>query len=143
MTRAIGRPSAAPKASASPTAWLIPASMTWLTALVAWPVRDNYALAKAAVAELQKRLAQQRVEIKKHKATIDAFVAKHGIKSEQTLRQKSVQWTLLNPHVATVCVSMNDFETMDSFIPLAGTKLAQVDAQMLEDPVHSLQPCRQ
>lgn len=86
-----------------------------------------------AVAELQTRLARQRAQIKKHKATIDAFVAKHGIKSEQTLRQKSVQWTLLNPHVATVCVSMNDFETMDSFIPLAGTKLAQGDARMLQD----------
>lgn len=86
-----------------------------------------------AIAELQKRLAGQRAQIKKHKATIDAFVAKHGIKTEQTLRQKSVQWTLLNPHVCTVCVSMNDFETMDSFIPLAGQKLAQADARMLED----------
>jgi uncharacterized protein len=80
-----------------------------------------------AVDKLKARIAGKREELKRNKATIDAFVARHGIKTEEKLREKSVLWTLNNPNLSTVCVSMNDFEAMDAFIPLAGAKLSAAD----------------
>jgi predicted aldo/keto reductase-like oxidoreductase len=86
-----------------------------------------------AVAKLNKRLAGKRKLLLKHKAAIDAFVKKHGVASEALLRQKSVLWALQNGDFSTCCVSMNDFEALAAFIPLAGQKLARADAALLRD----------
>jgi len=86
-----------------------------------------------AIAKLKKRLARHRSELSKNRGAIDAFVAKHGIKTEQQLAHKSVQWVLQNTGVSTVCVSMNDFEAIDTFVPLSGTRLSLEDGRRLTD----------
>lgn len=86
-----------------------------------------------ALAQLKERLAAKRKLLTKHKGAIDAFVKKHGVASEALLRQKSVLWALQNRDFSTCCVSMNDFEALAAFIPLAGQKLARTDARLLRD----------
>jgi predicted aldo/keto reductase-like oxidoreductase len=85
-----------------------------------------------AVAKLEQRIERYRREQQKHSKALDAFVAKNSIKTEEELKRKSVQWTLGNPAVGSVCVSMNDFEALDAFVPLSGTRLSRSDEQALE-----------
>ena len=61
------------------------------------------------------------------------FMEKHGIKTEDELGTKSVQWVLQNPDMHTVCVSMPDFTSLDKYIPLSGTKLSRSDRAFLRD----------
>jgi predicted aldo/keto reductase-like oxidoreductase len=85
-----------------------------------------------AVEKLKQRIEGQRREQHEHKEVVDAFVARHGIKSEEALKKKSVQWALGDPGVCSVCVSMNDFEALDTFVPLSGTRLSEADERALE-----------
>jgi len=86
-----------------------------------------------AVAQLKVRLEQHRADLQQNRATIDAFVARYGIRTEEQLAENSVRWALGNPAVSTVLVSMNDFETIDAFTALAGTRLTGADSRRLRD----------
>ncbi|MBU1700659.1 MAG: aldo/keto reductase [Candidatus Eisenbacteria bacterium] len=66
-------------------------------------------------------------------ARIKPFAAKYGIKTNEELRAKSIQWILSNPEMHTVTVSMPDFESIDDVLPVTGTELAQADREFLED----------
>jgi len=68
---------------------------------------------------------------------IKPFVDKHGITSTMQLRLLSMQWALANPDVHSVCISMNDFDSVDSFVSRSGMKLTQVDTQLLQDYRHA------
>ncbi len=81
---------------------------------------------------IKKRYARKREEQGKQQGDIDAFVAKHGVKSEEEMEQKSMHWTLQNPAAHTVCVSMSDFDKVKAYLPLSGAKLTAAGASMLE-----------
>ena len=97
-----------------------------------------------AEAWLRERIARQRAEIDEHRGRLDAFVARHGVKTEEQLARLSIQWVLANPAVSTVCVSMNDFEAMDATLPLSGTRLSRADTSRLDELAALLSPgyCR-
>jgi uncharacterized protein len=61
------------------------------------------------------------------------FVEKHGLDSQERLHEASVQWVLRNPDMHTICVSMADFESLDRFLGISGTKLSLGGEGMLED----------
>ncbi len=61
------------------------------------------------------------------------FVEKHGLDSQERLHEASVQWVLRNPDMHTVCVSMPDFESLDRFLGISGTKLSMGGEHMLKD----------
>jgi len=61
------------------------------------------------------------------------FVEKYGIKSNKELRKVSLQWALSNPNMDTVCMSMSDFETIDTFVALSGTSLSNRAQQFIND----------
>jgi ferredoxin len=86
-----------------------------------------------AVAKMQAKLAYQREQMAKNQPVLDAFVKRYGIRTQDELARKSVQWALSNEDVNTVCVSMPDFERIDGFVPLSGTKLARDDRALLRD----------
>jgi aryl-alcohol dehydrogenase-like predicted oxidoreductase len=88
---------------------------------------------EAAVARVKDLHERHQAEVKEHRSTIDAFVAKHGIRSEEQLAQKSVQWALGSPAVASALISFSDFESVDAYLPVSGLKLAEADGQQLRD----------
>ncbi|MFH1278820.1 MAG: aldo/keto reductase [Candidatus Eisenbacteria bacterium] len=59
------------------------------------------------------------------------YLDRYGIKTDDELRAKSVQWVLGNTDMHTVCVSMNDFDTIDEVVPLSGTELTRADSEFL------------
>jgi predicted aldo/keto reductase-like oxidoreductase len=86
-----------------------------------------------AVAKIQEKLAYQRRQLAKNQPALDAFVKRHGIETQDDLAKKSVQWVLSNEGVNTVCVSMPDFERIDDFVALSGTRLARDGQALLDD----------
>ena len=72
------------------------------------------------------------------------FAEKYGVKSNKELRKVSLQWALSNPDMDTVCMSMADFETIDTFTALSGTSLSDTAQQFINDFRHTFsdQSCR-
>ena len=86
----------------------------------------------AALAYMQKRYAYQRAEQGKRQGDVDAFVARHGVKTEDDLAHKSVQWVLQNPAVNTVCVSLPDFDALNAYLPLSNKPLSVAALRQLQ-----------
>jgi len=61
------------------------------------------------------------------------FLAEHGIKTEEKLRNASLQWVLENRDMHTICVSLPGFEDIDRTLPLSGTQLAAAGRTFLDD----------
>ncbi len=61
------------------------------------------------------------------------FARSHGLRTADQLRYGSIQWVLQNTDAHTVCVSLNDFDNIDSVVALSGTRLTQVGEGALED----------
>lgn len=85
-----------------------------------------------AIAHIRKRYAYMRTEQGKRQGAVDAFVARHGVKTEDDLAEKSVQWVLRNPAVNTVCVSLPDFDALNAYLPLSGRPLTVAGLRQLE-----------
>ncbi|MCP4601938.1 MAG: twin-arginine translocation signal domain-containing protein [Proteobacteria bacterium] len=69
----------------------------------------------------------------KQKPEVDAFVAKHGLKTQDELDKASIRWVLANPDMHTVCVSTPDFDMLDKTIPISGTDLSAANNRLLDD----------
>jgi predicted aldo/keto reductase-like oxidoreductase len=61
------------------------------------------------------------------------FRDKHGVTGPGEMREVAVKWVLQNPDMHTVCVGMRDFEMIDRFVALSGTKLARSEARLVDD----------
>ncbi|RME28506.1 MAG: hypothetical protein D6806_02770, partial [Deltaproteobacteria bacterium] len=81
-----------------------------------------------AVARIQQYLERQREAQKKARP----FVEKYGIKTDEQLKAKSIQWVLGDDDMHTVCVSMPTFDDVERYVPLSGSRLSAADADMLE-----------
>jgi ferredoxin len=86
-----------------------------------------------AIAYIQHRTEHKRKTLEKHRPAIDAFIAEHGIKTQDQLSKAAVQWVLQNPAVGSVCVSMPEFDAIDRFVPLSGSTLSAAAARLLRD----------
>lgn len=82
-----------------------------------------------AIQRMQEQLKSQQENFEKTKP----FVEKYGVKTQDKLRQTSVQWVLQNPDIHSVCISFSDFELVDKMVPLSGTKLSKADQQFLRE----------
>ncbi|MCP4292736.1 MAG: hypothetical protein GY780_12985 [bacterium] len=83
------------------------------------------------------RMNRYNEQVMEEAEKIRPFVEKHGITTDLQLRQLSMQWALANPDVHSVCISLNDFDSVDSFIARSGMQLSQADHQLLKDYRHA------
>jgi ferredoxin len=60
------------------------------------------------------------------------YLERWGVKAEEELHKKSLQWALGNPDLHTVCVSMKDFDLLDRYLPLSGQPLGPEDRVALD-----------
>jgi predicted aldo/keto reductase-like oxidoreductase len=61
------------------------------------------------------------------------FIEKHGIKTQDELDMKSLQWVLRNPDAHTICPSTPTFDALDKVLALSGTELSAAGAQFLDE----------
>jgi aryl-alcohol dehydrogenase-like predicted oxidoreductase len=51
------------------------------------------------------------------------FISKHNLKTPEEIRSGAVKFVLTNPHVNTVCCSLQTYEEMERALSLSGQKL--------------------
>lgn len=81
-----------------------------------------------AIDQLKSRVESQSENYEKTKP----FLEKYSIKTEESLRLKSIHWVLQNQDMHSTCISFSDFDLVDKVIPLSGTKLSAADIEFLE-----------
>jgi predicted aldo/keto reductase-like oxidoreductase len=59
------------------------------------------------------------------------FVERYGIQTEEQLRISSIHWTIQSPDMHSACVAFTDFDLVDKVVPLSGTKMTEVDREVL------------
>lgn len=82
-----------------------------------------------SIAEIEAWLGSQKEAYEK----TAPFREKHGITSPTELRVAAAKWVLQNADMHTVCLGMRDFEQVDRFVALSGSRLNVADARFLED----------
>jgi len=74
-------------------------------------------------------IAQQRAV----QARMRPFVEKHGIETDEQLRDHCVQWALSQPGMHSVCLTLPSFEAVDRGVSFSGTQLGETGATFLRD----------
>jgi predicted aldo/keto reductase-like oxidoreductase len=101
------------------------------------PVSTYYRL-KASVEALQKQgkdvheLYLAGLERYKQKAEMaDRFVEKYDLKNPEEIKDAAVRFVLSNPHVNTVCCSVRNFDELERFLRLSGSRLSDLEKKKL------------
>lgn len=82
-----------------------------------------------SIEEIEQWLASQKEAYAKTKD----FRDKHGITNVVGLRVAAAKWVLQNPNMHTVCLGMRDFEQVDRFVALSGSRMKVAEARFLDD----------
>jgi predicted aldo/keto reductase-like oxidoreductase len=97
------------------------------------PVITYYSL-KSRIEALEKAgksvdpLFREGLERYKEKADkAEEFIAKHGLKNPEEIKEASVRFVLDNPDVHTVCCSARTFDEAERFVRLSGARLSDGD----------------
>jgi predicted aldo/keto reductase-like oxidoreductase len=72
-------------------------------------------------------------EQKRTREEAQPFIEKWGVNTDEQLAARSVQWVLQNKDMHTQCISMPDFDTIDQFLPLSGSRLDRAGIDFLRD----------
>ena len=86
-----------------------------------------------AIERIKAHIEGQQPEFEKSLALSKPFMDKHGIKTQDDLDIKSLQWVLGNHDAHTIVPSMATFDMLDKFIPLSGTKLSSSGMRFLDE----------
>jgi predicted aldo/keto reductase-like oxidoreductase len=70
-----------------------------------------------------------RMEVKAKKA--EAFIKEYRLDDDRRMKDAAVRFALSNPDVHTVCCAFLNFDSLDAYIPLSGTRLADMEKEKL------------
>ena len=62
----------------------------------------------------------------------EAFLNKYNLTNPDEIFAASVRFVLGNPHVGTVCCSMRNFDELEKFVSLSGTRLTAAERNTLK-----------
>jgi predicted aldo/keto reductase-like oxidoreductase len=79
---------------------------------------------KKELPEMLKALIP-RIEGKEKRA--QWFIKKYQLNDAARMRDAAIRYVLSNPDVHTVCCAFRNFESVDAFLPLSGTKLSDME----------------
>ena len=88
--------------------------------------------------EIPERVTKMGEEYRDFVAKAEAFKTKYGLKTEEQVRDAAIKFVLSHPGVHSVCPSINDFDTLETFVKLSGQTLRTADASLLGDYQKSL-----
>ena len=86
-----------------------------------------------AVERIKAHLERQKPEFEAALAMTTPFVKKHGIKTQDELDRKSLQFALSNHDAHTLCPSLPTFDAIDKVLPLSGTNLSSAGMRWLDE----------
>ncbi len=93
--------------------------------------------------EALKKMQEEIEKNNKETMVIKGMMKEQGLETLTDLRKSAVQWVLSNPEMHTICVTMSDYATIDTFAPLSGTSISSSQSRWLERfaPVSAPQTC--
>jgi len=68
---------------------------------------------------------------KKKAEKAEHFIKKYDLKNPDEIRDAAVRFVLSNPNVNTVCCSMKNFDDLERFVSLSGTRLSDMEKKKL------------
>lgn len=71
----------------------------------------------------------KRLEAKAKRA--EGFIKKYKMDDAKRMRDAAIRFALSNPDVHTVCCSFRNFDDLDAYIPLSGTRLKDMEKKKL------------
>ena len=83
--------------------------------------------------EIPDRVKQADEKYQEYLKRTEDFKKKYGLKSDEQVRDAAIKFVLSHPGVHSACPSMNDFDTLETFVKLSGQQLKTADAFILED----------
>ena len=82
-----------------------------------------------ALAELEDRINEYNEGLE----DIKPYLEKYGATTSEELRKVSLKWILENPDMHTSTITMASFSAVDTFVPLTGEALTDVEREMIRD----------
>lgn len=70
-----------------------------------------------------------RMEAKRKRA--EAFIKKYQLDDYNHMRDAAIRFCLSNPNVHTICCAFRNFDHLEDFIPLSGTRLQDMEKKQL------------
>ena len=86
-----------------------------------------------AIERIQAYLEREKPQLEESLKLSKPFIEKHGVKSQDELDIKSLQWVLRNPDAHTICPSTPTFDAIDRVLALSGTELSSSGARFLDE----------
>jgi len=83
--------------------------------------------------EAEKRYKKWAKSQQEEIAQYKPFFEKYNIKTNEQLREATVQWVLNSQKMDVTLVTMTDFDLVDKVVSLSGTKLSYGNAEFLKD----------
>jgi predicted aldo/keto reductase-like oxidoreductase len=80
---------------------------------------------------ISKELLDSLDRLKGRTDEIQPFVKKYNLQNQSDIRKATVKWALTSVNVSTVCCRFENFDQLDDFISVSGTKLTAMDLQKL------------
>jgi predicted aldo/keto reductase-like oxidoreductase len=88
---------------------------------------------EAAGERIKNYFERNKEEFETALAASKPFMEKYGVKTQDELNFKSLQWVLRNPDAHTICPSMSSFDDLDKYLPLTGTELSDSGQRFLDE----------
>jgi len=104
----------------------------------------NYLMIKAEIENLEKDgkekpdwavLALKRMREKYEKA--EPFIKEYNLADPVEIRKAAIRFCLNDPRVNSICVTFDNFEALDTYVRLSGTRLSPIDKKTLAAYAHA------
>ena len=95
--------------------------------------REQFAKAEEAGRKIPPAYLEWFEEYKTFAAQAETFKQKYGLISKAQIRDAAIRFALNNPDVHAVCPTMNNFEDLEAYVALSGSKLKAADTAMLTE----------
>jgi aryl-alcohol dehydrogenase-like predicted oxidoreductase len=85
------------------------------------------------IKEIQEWVQARLAESDKAFAAAKPFMEEYGLSDREGLAMAAVRWVLSNPDMHTACITLQDFDSIDRYLPLSGTTMTRAQMLALDD----------
>jgi predicted aldo/keto reductase-like oxidoreductase len=81
--------------------------------------------------EIPQRYPEMIAKLEAKAKRAKHFIDKYKLGDVKRMRDAAIRFVLSNPNVHTVCCAFRNFDSLDAFLPLSGTRLEDMDKKKL------------
>jgi predicted aldo/keto reductase-like oxidoreductase len=96
-------------------------------------VQEQFAKAEEAGRKIPPAYLKWLEEYKTFSAQAEAFKQKYGLNSKGEIRDAAVRFALDHPDVHAICPTLNNFEDLEAYVSLSGTRFEETEQEMLAE----------